>query len=186
MISLLITVPVPAQETEVDTPTRDQLIAETESQKEALFRQYQEDTDTLAREYDAAVSKLAAQQPEDYARQKMLLEKKFKQDKKDLLRKFRSENLALEKRGSQLRGHGMSRYEVRSDARRRLDRSRHMNSVIGTREKEIKRGPRGYIKDSQRSHHEPDSRSYTDRTAEKIELMRGRSESIINKGSSRR
>lgn len=167
-------------------PSKDQLIAETERKKEELFNTYQENKDRLAREYDATLKTLYQESPDDYNRQKIKIEKKFNQDKKNLLRKYRSENLALEKRESKLRGHGMSRYDVKSNARRRLQGARHMNSVIGTRDKEIKRGPRGYIKNSQRTHGEKNSKSYNYRTNDKIQTMRSRSESIINKGSSRR
>lgn len=179
---LIFTAPAAAQEAAGEGPSREQLISETAHEKEALFLKYQKDKDEMAQKFDDAVRKLSEEQPADYSRQKMLLEKDFKEEKQRLLRDFRRENLELERRESRLRGHDT--YTAESATRRRLDDSRHLNAVIGTRS-EPRRGKRDYLKRSQRSSDSITAPQRHNITGDKIKGIQQQTRDNLNRGSRR-
>lgn len=180
IILLLFTASAAAQEDTAEQPSRDQLLGEILRDKEALFQKYQQDKDALAEGYDAAVTKLADEQPADYNRQKMELEKAFKAEK-ELLQDYRRENLELEKNESRLRGRDT--YTAESDVRQRLQSSSHLNAVIGTRS-EPRRGVRDYLKRGQRSSDSLTAPQRHNVTGDKIKGMQTKARDNFNRDSS--
>ncbi|MCA9402878.1 MAG: hypothetical protein KC897_03775 [Candidatus Omnitrophica bacterium] len=183
IILLWFTAPAGAQEDTAEQPSRDQLLGEILRDKEALFLKYQQEKDALAEGYDAAVTKLSDEQPADYNRQKMELEKEFKAEKKELLQDYRRENLELEKKESRLRGRDT--YTAESDVRQRLQSSSHLNAVIGTRS-ETRRGERDYLKRGQRSSSSLTAPQRHNVTGDKVKGMATKARDNFNKGTSRR
>ncbi len=114
-----------------ETPTRWQMLSDVEQRKKELFAEYQEEKERLETEYIEAVQKLEKDRPEDYMRQKIRLEKKYKYQKGRLLDDFRRYNLALEKREAALKGR---RYVPHRELGTlyRLRRGEDKEPVIGT------------------------------------------------------
>ncbi|MCA9393766.1 MAG: hypothetical protein KC900_06145 [Candidatus Omnitrophica bacterium] len=151
-------------------PTRWQMIHEVEQRKDELFAEYQGEKERLKEEYHAAVELLEREQPEDFMRQKVRLEKQYKEDKSQLLDDFRRYNVALKRRESALKGRQYVPYRELGTLYR-LRRGSEKESIIGTRpDDSVKR--RNYIPAA------PDTqRSYTDKTKMGIGSIRYRGRS---------
>lgn len=164
----LFGVPVQAaQESAEEAPTRWQMIQEVEHKKQQLFIEYQEEKQRLREEYQATLQKLTTDQPEDYNRQKIKLEKSYKSKTTKLLNQFRQYNLALKKRESALKGRRYVPHRELSTLYR-IKKGAKLDPVIGTRPPTAVNN-KGYVTDTR-----PASTSYTDRTKTGIGYLRGK------------
>ncbi|MBZ0165644.1 MAG: hypothetical protein K8I00_02475 [Candidatus Omnitrophica bacterium] len=169
---LLFSLPAAAvQESGEEDPSRWQLLQDVEYRKEQLFHQYQEAKQRLYQEHQTALNDLAKDPSKNVMRQKVRLEKRYKQRTAKLLKKFRHENLALKKRESALKGRRYVPHRELS-TQYRLKKGADLESVIGTRPNNPK-SSRNYVTGSQQS-----TTTYTDRTKGGIDTM-------TNKGSRR-
>lgn len=160
------------QDSGEEDPSRWQLLQDVEYRKEKLFDEYQQEKQRLYAEYQAALSDVTDHPPKNVMRQKVKLEKIYKQRKASLLAKFRRENFALEKRESALKGRRHVPHRELS-TQYRLKKGADLEPVIGTRPI-TPQPPRNYVSGIQKS-----TTSYTDRTKSGID-------NLSNKGSSRR
>lgn len=141
------------------------MLSDVETRKQELFAEYQEEKQRLKDDYEQAVALLAEEQPEDYMRQKIQLEKEYKAEKQSLLADFRRINIALKKREAALKGRRYVPHREMSTLYR-LRRGADKESIIGTRpqEKPVRRNVISGSRDN--------DTSYTDRTKLGIATMK--------------